>query len=286
MSGKDRRLLQEGAVNFCYCDESGTGEEPIATMAGIVVDAGRMHLTKADWRDLLERLRERTSRHIDELHTADFYAGNGVWRGMNGPDRAFVINEIFEWLAKRKHHIVYASVNKACYGKARQQNGIPDGLGTVWRFLGFHLVLAIQRYSQPEKKRKGNTYLVFDNEEQEHLRFPELILTPPAWSDEYYGRDKKDEALSEIVDVPVFGDSKTLPLLQVADLVAFFLRRYAEMQESLLPAKYNGEKDKVSGWVRQIQARSIGRAHIYPKSKRNSAQDLFYQMAPPSLRDL
>ena len=34
-------------MNLCYCDESGTGNEAIAVMAGIVVDAGRMHLTKA-----------------------------------------------------------------------------------------------------------------------------------------------------------------------------------------------------------------------------------------------
>ena len=49
-----RRVLSR--MKFCYCDESGTGDEPIAVMVGIVVDAQRMHLTKADWAELLETL--------------------------------------------------------------------------------------------------------------------------------------------------------------------------------------------------------------------------------------
>ena len=65
----NNRLLEEGSVNFCYSDESGTGEEPIATMVGIVVDAGRMHLTKGDWVDLLGILSHLTNRTIAKLHT-------------------------------------------------------------------------------------------------------------------------------------------------------------------------------------------------------------------------
>jgi hypothetical protein len=276
----------EGALSFCYCDESGTGSEPIATMVGVLVDAGRMHLTKADWCELLELLNKVTRRPIKELHAADFYAGNGVWRDIDGLTRALVITEILNWLTERKHHIVYTSADKALYQSAREEGSVPKELGTIWRFLGFHLILAVQRYSKPEKKNKGNTYFVFDEEVHEILRFPELILTPPTWSDEYYERDKKDHALNQVIDVPVFGDSKVVPLLQVADFIAFFLRRYAELQERLVPSKYEDEEDRMAGWIEQIQARSIGRAHIYPRKGRNEAQDTFYRLAPPSLRNL
>jgi hypothetical protein len=286
MRARTNRLLVEGALNFCYCDESGTGNEPIATMVGVLVDAGRMHLTKADWCELLELLNKDTRRPIKELHAADFYAGNGVWRGMDGPTRALVITEILDWLGERHHHIVYSSVNKALYREAYHQGNVPRELRTIWRLLGFHLVLAVQRYSQPEKKNKGNTYFVFDNEVPEASRFPELIVTPPSWSDEYYGRGEKDDALNQVIDVPVFSDSKAVPLLQVADFLAFLLRRYAEIQEGLVPPKYRDEEDRIMCWAEQIQARSIGRAHVYPRRGRNEAQDMFYRLAPPSLRDL
>ena len=110
-----KRLLVEGSVNFCYADESGIGGEPIATMVGIVVDAGRMRPTKADWLALLELLNQITKRPLTELHTADFYSGNGVWRGVDGPSRAIVISAILEWLATRKHHVIYTSVLKSSY---------------------------------------------------------------------------------------------------------------------------------------------------------------------------
>lgn len=39
-------LLLRELMKLCYCDESGTGNEPVAVMVGIVVDTKRMHLTK------------------------------------------------------------------------------------------------------------------------------------------------------------------------------------------------------------------------------------------------
>src|SRR4051794_20937767 len=111
------RCLLEGAVNYCYCDESGMGNEPFAVMVGVLVDAGRMHLTKQDWRELLAELNRRTKRNRDitELKTADFYAGHGEWRDIDGEERSDVIDAILDWLIERKHHLTYSAVSKAHY---------------------------------------------------------------------------------------------------------------------------------------------------------------------------
>lgn len=273
-------------VNLCYCDESGTGEEPIATMVGIVVDASRMHLTKADWVELLKILSERAGHQIEELHTRHFYSGNGVFRDIQGPTRARIISIIFEWLRDRKHHIVYSSVLKDAYYAALKSQEIPDELNTLWRFLGFHLILAIQKACQREEKNKGHTLFVFDNEERERMRFTDIIMRPPTWSDGYYSRKKKQRQLDQIVDVPYFGDSREVSLVQLADFVSFFLRRYAEIQEGLVPAKYDDEEERLAGWVDEIRSRSIGRQFIYPKTGRQHAHNLFYDNAPPSIREL
>ena len=273
-------------MNFCYCDESGTGDNPIATMVGIIVDSGRMHLTKSDWRELLEILSQIASRQITELHSADFYHGNGVWRGLQGSVRAKVTDAVLQWLADRKHHIVYTSVQKSLHVKAGEDEAIPSGVDTLWQCLAFHLVLAVQRYSQPELKNKGHTVLQFDDNSVESGRFIDLVYDPPGWSDVYYGKKPKQTRLDQIVDMPNFSDSKKLPLIQVADFVAFFLRRYAELEEGLDEERYTGEQERVSGWVKQIATRTIQRAHIYPRKGRNEAQDYFYRLAPPSVRDL
>jgi hypothetical protein len=284
MSNIVKRCLAEDAVNFCYIDESGTGREPIATMVGILVDSGRMRLTKQDWIELLKILSDIVQRPVKELHTADFYNGNGIWRGMDGKQRSEVISGVLEWLTVRKHHIVYSSVVKKSYYCACNAGELPNGINTPWRYMGFHLALAIQRYGQRAEKNKGNTFLQFDNEERERLRFPDLIKTPPEWSDAYYSWDKKQRRLDQIIDVPAFQDSKEVELLQVADFLAFFLRRHAEIQEGLIGPKYNDEQYKVAEWFNKLQERSIGTAHIYPKNKRTEAHEIFFRHATPSIR--
>ena len=274
-------------VNLCYCDESGTAKEPIATMVGIVVDASRMHLTKEHWAELLDELSGIVRRQIVELKTASFYRGSGVWYGMDGTMRADVVSAIFRWLTERKHRVVYTSLLKSHYNEAFKARDVPDALNTPWRFMGFHLILAMQKHCQREKKPKGHTLFVFDNQERERMRFTDLITRPPPWSDQYYDRQKKQDKLDQIIDVPYFGDSKEVVLIQVADFVAFFLRRYAEIQERLLPTKYADEQERLSGWIaEELASRSIGRQFIYPRQKRQYAHDLFYDIAPPSIRDL
>jgi len=73
-------------MKLCYCDETGMGNEPIAIMVGVIVDAQRMHVTKQHWRGLLATLSAICGHELAEIHTRDFYSGSGVWREMEGPD--------------------------------------------------------------------------------------------------------------------------------------------------------------------------------------------------------
>src|SRR5205085_1654825 len=130
------------------------GEEPIATMVGIVVDASRMHLTKDHWAGLLSDISKLAGRDIVELHSRDFYPGRGAYSGIDGATRAEIISVIFEWLAARKHQVVYAAVVKNAYNTARLAQAIPDELNTIWRFMGFHVTLAMQKFFQVHKKNK------------------------------------------------------------------------------------------------------------------------------------
>ncbi|BCO08445.1 hypothetical protein GF1_08210 [Desulfolithobacter dissulfuricans] len=212
-------------MKVCYCDESGTGDEPIAVLVGVVVDSQRMHVTKEHWGSLLESLSTAIDRELSEIHTRNFYAGSGIWHGMDGNKRSEVISLIFNWIKERKHHFVYSSVIKEKYYANLEAGNIPIELNTLWRFLGFHLVLSMQKKFQTENKNKGNTIFVFDNEEREQMRFTDLINNPPAWSESYYRKEKKKPPLNQIVDVPYFGDSKQVPLIQVADVMAFFLSK-------------------------------------------------------------
>lgn len=270
-------------LKFCYVDESGTGDEPYAVMVGIVVDALRMRPTKTDWEHFLLGLQEFIGRPIEELHTRDFYAGNGPWRGIDGPQRARIIESVMAWLSGRKHSIVFSSADKGRFLSEFPKHEWYGDVSTLWRFLALHLALSLQKLHQQISKNKGNTVLIFDNEERERERYTDLVLNPPPWTDTYYNRGARQEALDQIIDAPYFADSRDVPLLQVADFVAYFLRRYVELQGGDAE-RYGGERDQIGGWARQAIERAIPRSAIYPKRSRCACADTFFTYAPACLR--
>jgi len=119
----------------------------------------------------------------------------------------------------------------------------------------------MQKFGQKFSANKGHTVFIFDNQYREQMRFTDLIRRPPEWSDDYYGRDAKQLALDQVVDVPYYGDSRGIGLIQVADFVSYLMRRYAELKDQCGRAAYdNTELAKVSKWVMKLTKCSIGRS--------------------------
>ncbi len=270
-------------MKFCYIDESGTGCEPFAVMVGIIVDAYRMRPTKSDWNSVLAELSALTGRTITEFHTRDFYPGKGVWHGIEGEMRADILTILFDWIVDRKHDLVYVAVDRELFTAGFEQHKYSDTVQSLWRFMALHLTLAIQRNFRNEKKNKGNTVLVFDNEEWEKKDFTDLIINPPDWTDTYYYRDHKNERLDQIVDVPHFVDSKHVGLIQVADLVAFFLRRHLEILSGKVKVRYPGEDVKVEAWISKALGLSIPSSMTYLQKGRCEASDYFCSFKPEIL---
>lgn len=270
-------------MKFCYLDESGTGDEPFAVLAGIIVDAKRMHITKAEWDDLLETLSGIVGTPIAEIHTRDFYPGNSPWRDLEGEIRARLISAVFDWLRQRKHNVVFAAVDKQRFAADFQDSGYSDDIGTLWRLMALHVTLALQKHHQSLRRNKGHTVLVFDNEDREELDFIGLIRDPPEWTDAYYGRKPKQSRLDQIVDVPYFGDSKHVGLIQVADFVSYFLRRHLEIVEGRIPPRYEDEAERVGGWVETVMNRSIPKSMTYPAKGRSGCIEFFHSLAPQSI---
>ncbi len=271
-------------MKFCYCDESGIGAEPIAVMAGVIVDAQRMHKTKAEWECLLKTLSITAKRRITELHTKDFYPGNGQWRGIDGPTRAQIITDILLWLNERRHGVIFSVMKKTQYEKEKIAGTVPAEINTVWRALGFHLILGIQKAHQSMSRTKGHTLLVFDNEERERVTFTDLLTNPPAWSDSYYTKRRTQNRLDQIIDVPYWTDSKAVGLVQLADFLAYFIRRYVEITEHLDEVRYDGEDTRLEEWFKLISARQIARSCTYPSRGRCDTANLYWQIAPECVK--
>jgi hypothetical protein len=273
-------------VKFCYVDESGTGSEPFAIMSGIIVDAQRMHITKYDWQDLLGQLSEVLERDIQEFHARDFYRGNSPWRDIDGKNRSEIIESILSWLINRKHSITFVGVDKELFNRNKTHDRNLLYFHSPWCFMGMHLILTVQKHYQRESKNKGNTVFIFDEEVREKLDFVNLIKSPPSFVDEYYSREEGQEQLDQIIDVPYYGDSKDVNLLQIADLVAYILRLHIELKEGKRSQEYEGENENIQAWIEQIMSISLPTSTRYLAKGRDHCSELFCKYAPETLMSL
>jgi hypothetical protein len=92
--------------------------------------------------------------------------------------------------------------------------------------------------------------------------------------------------LDQIIDVPYFGDSTEVHLLQVADFIAFFIRRHAEIAAGYSKERYDQEGDKIANWLAILKACSFAPRFVYPATGRCECSDLFYRHAPEVLLTL
>lgn len=273
-------------MKFCYIDESGLGSEPYLVMVGVVVDAQRMHRTKERWEDFLGMLTKICKRTIKEFHTRDFYSGNGLWRGIDGPERAKIISAILDWWGRRKHHLIFTAIDKQAYTNAKDDGRLKEGCFSLWQTAAIHLALTVQKAHQKIPSKKGHTLLLFDREVREENRFSQFISNPPGWTDEYYCRGKKQNQLDQIIDVPFFGDSQQVLLLQVADVIAFILRRYAEIEDGGDKIRYADELTRIKGWIKLINNRAYSVSTRWPSKGANEVQQFFSDLAPVSIKKL
>jgi hypothetical protein len=272
-------------MKFCYCDESGTGGEPFGVMAAILVDSQRMHVTKSEWNDLLEKLSGLAGRKINEFHTADFYPGNSPWRSLSGKQRTEIVNAIISWLDRRSHKIIVTSVDNEKFRQSRSGGPVFSEVRTPWVSMAFHTVLSVQKAMQGEKGVKGATVFVFDKKGEGEADLINLVKAPPGWSDSYYAR-KKEPALNCVIDVPHFVDSAHVPLVQVADLAAYLMRRFCEFQSGRITEKYEGERAYVEGCVEAIRPSMVQASAVYAAKGASPLAEFFSSHAAKPVIEL
>ena len=174
-------------MKFCYFDESGTGDEPYLVLAGIIVDATRMHVTKDAWAEFLSYLSEAAGRQVEEFHSREFYRGNGVWHGTDGAKRAKIIEAVLKWVENRKHKCVFSGIDKSEYKNSQNNDVRLKQFKSMWCAAAMHCILQVQKQHQREAKTKGHSVLIFDRKVSEETDLSLLIHKPPQWVDTFYG---------------------------------------------------------------------------------------------------
>lgn len=274
-------------MKFAFLDESGKAQDDVSVIAGVVIDAFRIHSTRREWMVILESMASLAGKQIDEFHMRDVYSGRKEWANAGINNRANAINTVFDWLANKSHPIVFSATLKAAFDP-RIESGcdMASVFGSRWVTEAFHIALSINKAHKGMKGNKGKSVLVFDRGSGYEQKLSELLVSPPSWSDSYYAKQEKEERLGEIMDTSFFADSLHAPLIQLADAVAFILRRLADIKDAGLKQRFNGEVENLEKWLKKIEPGIQPAAHRYKKSGRCKCADLFWDLAPPSLRNI
>jgi hypothetical protein len=232
-------------------------------MAAVLVNAYNVHRTRAEFRETLDRLR---GYHIplEELKAEQVYRGRGAWARV-GHVRHEMFREHLQWLARRSHRIAISVIDNGRFFD-RNDNGNPMARQLVAPYVAaaMHIALVIQRRNRNQRKNKGKTVLIFDEQSEFESVVEDLIGDPPEFTDGFSGGDETDR-LDQIVDTAYFVKSHYSYLIQIADTVAFVARLFLELAIYGHPESYDGERERIEGWFNMVRGNLIGRAEMYPR---------------------
>ena len=270
-------------MKVCYVDDSGNpSQDRIFVMVGIVADTTRLHKTDVEFNKFLKDVRSVFPENLKELKGSRILYGKGAWRQVDAAKRKQIFTDLSVWLDSRKHDIIVSAIDVE---KVKQSgnihNTVPKEIASeLWVAVGLNIALQIQARNQGEDKNKGNTFLFIDDNAQKLPLLCELLWEPPAWIDGFYPRKKKEERLNQIIDTAFAVQSHHCSLVQVADLLAFVVRRHFELQNQIDKPEWKEEPDFIKECLRQIAPR-IYRDSGSMKSTNASQSATWYRAIAP-----
>jgi hypothetical protein len=86
-----------------------------------------------------------------------------------------------------------------------------------------------------------------------------------------------------IIDTPFAVESHHVLMIQVADVIAGILRRYAELETYAWPEKYIGERVQYAEWVELLHPSFLGNEHRWGTGNTSDCAAWYRSLAPASL---
>jgi hypothetical protein len=273
-------------MKLCYVDESGNNEsDPCLVMVGILVDAARLNRTRKEFGGIFESVQKLFPEPLKELKGSKMIAGRARWRSVSPDVRKQLASHLCNWIKERKHSLLLTAVDRKAYA-AHKAPSMPSDGQPLWVAAGFHIALQLQKENQKHSNNKGHTFLVFDENKMAADQLSELLWEPPGWTDDYYGRKKKQEAMDQLIDTAFTAKSHQAGLVQVADLFAYLLRRYAELNDYAAAEEWEGEKSFVAERVGCLAGTMLPCSNRWATKTSSACAKWYTRLAPASLREL
>lgn len=240
-------------MKFAYVDETGGEDDQsdVFVMAGCLVDAYRLRRITADFDELLNDLCKKHPGQRTELKTKRFINGKGGWVDVPPHERKDFVRSICGLAAKDGTLFASALSLKRFRGVVDGNQNHPTRR-SYWHAAGMFVASLIQKKMQGEKKNKGHTVLVMDDNKKGMPGLSDAIYAADPWFDGLYqtrGKGRKkgtwlprnaQDRFDQIINTPFAIKSNHSSLVQVADTLAYVYRRHLELKSET--EAYKGEK--------------------------------------------
>jgi hypothetical protein len=227
-------------MKFAYVDESGDqGHGDVFVMAGVVLDAYRLRKYTAKFDNMISDFLARHQGAPKELKTQAFITGTHGWSKVDANDRKSFLSEICDLAAECARTFVMV-LSFAKFSEAIKKD---QGFGkSYWLNSAMYVAALIQKKMQSERKNKGLTVLICDDNKQDMANLADALHEGPNWFDPLYQQTKRrqgetvwepikaDERFDQIVNCAFAIKSQHSSLIQVADAVAYVYRRHFELK--------------------------------------------------------
>jgi len=206
-------------MHLLYIDESGhtaDSSQKHFILAGISVHEKTTHWLEKD----LNSIASRFSSNYDEieLHGSPMLSGRGFWRSVPKLDRINAIKESLELI--KKYYGKKVRLFAAVMDKSKIEEGDISSLAFEQIASRFDYFL-IRIHNRHEDDQRG--IMVFDESSTEN--------TIQSLSRRFKHDGHKWGNLKKFAEVPVFMNSKSSRLIQLADLIAFSIFRKFERDD-------------------------------------------------------
>ena len=235
-------------MHFFYIDEAGCNgrdlcnvESPIFVLASLIVSDEKWNMTN-------KRFSEIISAYFDdvpddfELHAEQLFSptGDGPFRGHDRHRRNDLANQLLDLIEEKSHHTAYFAIDKSAL-----QANLPPELG-IKQYLDFsapylicfdYLLSLFEWYTKVRLGQSARAMIILD----EKREFESEIRTIVRYQKYQVPETRR---LKWIVEFSYPVSSHKNPMIQIADLLSYLIKKFLEIE--------NGYRDGYAAQVKTV----------------------------------
>ena len=217
-------------------DESGQPSDDVFVIAGVLLGESSMHLLKR----IIDEVKARHGVPPDaELHAKDIVHGKGAYSGLRDFSARRRLLEDALSILSRLEAVAVAVVG---YGPAQSPE---RGLAIAFRYLLERGILAFNKVAGPHE----HLFIVID-ETYYRNDWARMRIVEAEVLEGFY--TKRWPVIERVMSRPIFMPSQREPLLQLADLVAYTVRRAVALSRGPRRRDPLGLLDLYSNYVEPV----------------------------------